>query len=225
MNTTLNEISNYHPCKSGWKTLLKSLGKTSSDDEPISFKHILESNGIEDAVWCLRTLEYKEICLFCADVAESVLPFFEKKYPEDKRPRKAIEGIRLYQSGDITTDYLNLLRDADAAYAYAYADAAAAAAAAAYAAADAAADAAYDAAAYAANAYAANAAAAAAYAAADADAYTAADAAAYAADAAAYAADAAAYAANAAAYATDTAAREKQWKLIEDLFIKYFCND
>ena len=142
MNTTLNEIRKKHPCTSGWNMLLKSLDKTQADDELVSFKYILESNGINDAVWCLRVLDYKKVCLFCADVAELVLPIFENRYPDDKRPREAIEGIRKFHANEIKLDDLELLREAAAAAA-AYADAADADAADAADAAAAAADAAY----------------------------------------------------------------------------------
>lgn len=39
--------------------------------------------------------------LFAADCAEHVLHFFEDKYPDDDRPRKAIETVRLYANGKI----------------------------------------------------------------------------------------------------------------------------
>ena len=105
------------------------------------------------------TLSRRQLQLFAADCAEHVLHFFEKKYPEDSRPRQAINAAR---SGNAAT----AAADAAAYAATAAADAAAyaaTAAAAAYAAADA----------YAAYAaYAASAAAhASAYAAADAAAY------------------------------------------------------
>jgi hypothetical protein len=82
--------------------------------------------------------------------AEGVLPIFEKEYPEDKRPRKAIEAAKAW--------IVNPCREtanaaADAAHAAAYSANAASAHAAAYAAAHAA-----DAAAAAASAHAANAA-------------------------------------------------------------------
>ena len=35
MYTTLNKIRSHLPCEKGWKTLLKSLGKTEADDEPL----------------------------------------------------------------------------------------------------------------------------------------------------------------------------------------------
>src|SRR5690606_40470249 len=106
----------------GWDTLLKNLGKTKADDEPLSFKRILESNGIKDAVWSLNVLAYKERCLFQADVAESVLHIFEAKYPDDSRPRKAIKAIRDYHAGLISRNELDAYAAYaayDAAYAYA----------------------------------------------------------------------------------------------------------
>ncbi|MCP3658970.1 MAG: hypothetical protein GY830_01075 [Bacteroidetes bacterium] len=98
MDTTLNKIREHSPCQPSWEKLLASLGKTKSDDEPISFKYLLDVLGIVDAVWCLRTLDYKEQCLFLADVAESVLSDFEK-HINDPTPRKCIQAIRDYERG------------------------------------------------------------------------------------------------------------------------------
>ena len=125
-----------------------------------------------------------ELAIFSAEL---VIDIFEKKYPKDDRPRKAIEAAKAYlvaiKSGNKKAAAAAAAADAArAAYAAARAAAYAAAAYAAAAAAAAAADAAYAAAADAAAAAAAAArAAAAAYAAAAADAADAADAAAYAA--------------------------------------------
>ncbi len=146
MNTTLNEIRKYYPSKSKWRKLLASLGKTESDNEPLSFREILDHLGIEDALWCLRVLDYKDYCLFNADLAELVLPIFESKFPDDNRPRFAIESIRKYHYGDIDREALKAAavdasraaNEANAVYANAanavYADAADAADAAVYAA-------------------------------------------------------------------------------------------
>ncbi len=54
MITTLNKIRSYKLCKSGWVKLLKHLGKTKADDAPLSFLTILESNELDDTLWCLR---------------------------------------------------------------------------------------------------------------------------------------------------------------------------
>jgi hypothetical protein len=37
--------------------------------------------------------------IWALDCAEHVLPFFEKKYPRDKRPRQAIEAARAWARG------------------------------------------------------------------------------------------------------------------------------
>ena len=120
-----------------------------------------------------------------ADIAEQVLPIFEKHAPNDARPRKAIDiARRVADGGVVTAD-----DSAAKAAAYAAADAAKAAADAAKAAADAA-------------AYAADAAKAAA------------DAAAYAAAYASYAAARAAYAGYAAARGAASAAAKAEQKRI-----------
>ena len=62
--TTLNKIREHFPCVRGWETLLTSLGKTKADDEPLSFKAILDSNGIDDAIWALRSIDAPEVRLF-----------------------------------------------------------------------------------------------------------------------------------------------------------------
>ena len=52
----------------------------------------------DDMLWLLWKLEadpLKQIHCAC-DIAERVLPIFEKKYPDDKRPREAIEAARRY---------------------------------------------------------------------------------------------------------------------------------
>ena len=166
MKTTLGKIWNFNPCgkdidSNGWGRLTKNLG-TSNHNYEVSLDQILKSNGIKDATWALRCFNYKDYCLFLADVAESVLHIYEDKNTTSS-PRNAIRAIRDYHAGSITkTELFTAAADAaDAAYAAAAAADAADAADAAYAAYAAAADAA-DAAADAAYA---------AYAAADADAY------------------------------------------------------
>jgi len=54
MNTTLNKIRSKSPCADGWAKLLKHLGKPQTDDEPLSLITILDSNGLDDALWCLQ---------------------------------------------------------------------------------------------------------------------------------------------------------------------------
>ena len=134
---------------------------------------LLKDNHADYANWLIvRLMTHPQKVAFAIYAAEQVIKLFEKRYPSDDRPRKAIQAAKDFLIGKTTAAYAN------AAYAAANAIANVVYANAAYA------NAAYANAAYAA----ANAAATAAYAA-----Y-----AAYAASAAAYAADAAACAANAA---------------------------
>jgi hypothetical protein len=59
--TTLRDILAHDPCgqepgsRYGWQKLLRHLGKKRADDEPIPFRVILESNGLDDALWATRT--------------------------------------------------------------------------------------------------------------------------------------------------------------------------
>jgi hypothetical protein len=57
MKTTLNKILACDPCHSGWEKLLKHLGKDAADDEPLDLLTILESNGLDDALWALRAVD------------------------------------------------------------------------------------------------------------------------------------------------------------------------
>jgi hypothetical protein len=106
MKTTMTKIKSFHRCKSVWEKLNKN-----HKQEKVSLMQILKSNGIEDAVLALRCFDYKDYCLFNADVAESVLHIFEKKYPKDLRPRNCIQGIRDFKAGKITKEELKSLRD------------------------------------------------------------------------------------------------------------------
>lgn len=54
ITTTLNAIREQSPCADGWKKLLKYLGKTEPDNEPLPFVTILDSNGLDDVLWCTR---------------------------------------------------------------------------------------------------------------------------------------------------------------------------
>jgi hypothetical protein len=73
--TTLNDIRAHSPCESSWKRLLKSLGKTRASKSPVTFEHIIDTLGLDDALWCLRaTPQYdKQSRLFAVYCAQQVL--------------------------------------------------------------------------------------------------------------------------------------------------------
>lgn len=101
MTTTLDRIKDNHPCGDGWRKLIRSLNKTKADDASVSIRHIIESNGIADAIWALRAVDGhdREIRLYVAWCAEQVLPIYEKEYPNDNRPRLSIQAAKDYANG------------------------------------------------------------------------------------------------------------------------------
>ena len=55
-------------------------------------------------------LEPIKLRLFACDCAEQALPIYEKDYPDDKRPRKAVETARLFAEGKATQKELDAAR-------------------------------------------------------------------------------------------------------------------
>ena len=57
LTTTLAAIREHEPCADGWAKLLRTLNKTTADDDVVTFAAILDSNGWDDALWALRTVK------------------------------------------------------------------------------------------------------------------------------------------------------------------------
>jgi len=118
ITTTLNAIRSTLSTDD-FNKLLKHLGKTEADDAPLLFSDIARSNGVQDAFWCLESinqdLHRKPIFLLKAEIAERVLHIFEEKYPEDKRPRDNIVATRFYAEGKLTKEELRVFRKPAAA--------------------------------------------------------------------------------------------------------------
>ena len=98
--TTFTKLHDNNACTEGYKKLALSLGGVTKygKDTPIPLDKIIESNGLADTIWSLRaTTESAENILieFACRCAEHVLHFYEDKYPDDKRPRLAIEATRV----------------------------------------------------------------------------------------------------------------------------------
>ena len=133
ITTTLNDIRVHEPCASGWTKLLSSLGKTKADDEPLALVTILESNGLDDAIWCLRAIKghEREMRLFAVACARRV-----QHLMTDPGSREALDVAERYANGEATAGELAAARAAAwaaaraaARAAWAAADAAAGAAA------------------------------------------------------------------------------------------------
>ena len=94
--TTLAAIRAASPCESGWKKLLAALGKTKADSEPLDLLTVLNSNGLDDALWVMSFAmpDARLARHFQAWCAEQVLHIFEAVRPDDRRVRDQIEMLR-----------------------------------------------------------------------------------------------------------------------------------
>lgn len=94
--TTLNRTRKAQPCSAGWTKLLTHLGKTEADDDPLPLLTVLDSNGLDDALWVLSHAMPDDRLArhFQAWCAEQVLHIFEASYPNDTRVRDQIAMLR-----------------------------------------------------------------------------------------------------------------------------------
>jgi len=123
ITTTLNRIRACL-CESDWAKLLKHLGKTQVDDELLPFSVILESNGLDDALWCCQSApecdrEWRSFAVWCARQVQHLMT--------DKRSIEALDVAEQFANGRATQAELAAARaaaDAAADAARAAADAA-----------------------------------------------------------------------------------------------------
>jgi len=109
ITTTLNAIREQSPCADGWTKLLKHLGKTAADDEPLPFVTILDSNGLDDALWCTRAApEHAKIwrlyAVWCARQVQHLMT--------DPRSLAALDIAERHAHGLATDEELEAARDA-----------------------------------------------------------------------------------------------------------------
>ncbi len=116
-------IKDLKPCENGYhlcrrQDLIHWLGATIYEAE-YRGKRVDEDNKIVvGQVRLTRKIENwdnKTKSLFAADCAAWALPFFEKAYPNDKRPRQAIQAARDYANGKITEEELKIASSAASA--------------------------------------------------------------------------------------------------------------
>ena len=111
MQTTLRKIRAAGPCgmrlddgqRFGYLKLRHYLGKGYGDDTPVDIATILESNGMADALWCLRAVDghAREIRLYavwCARQVQSLL--------KDSRSVTALDVAERHANGVASNDEL-----------------------------------------------------------------------------------------------------------------------
>ena len=109
MQTTLNAIRSHSPCVEGWSKLLAFLGKTKADDELLSILTVLESNGLDDALWCLRAVtgHDRDIRLYAVWCARQV-----QHLMTDQRSINALDVAERFANEQTTVGELAAARDA-----------------------------------------------------------------------------------------------------------------
>ena len=108
MKTTLNAIRKHSPCADGWQKLLAHLGKTKADNAKLSLLTILESNGLDDALWCLRAVdgfdrEKRLFAVWCARQVEHL--------NTDPRVKTCNDTAERFANGNATQEDLDEARD------------------------------------------------------------------------------------------------------------------
>ena len=99
ITTTLNRIRAHSPCAPGWAKLLRHLGKTEADDEPLPFSAIVASNGLDDALWCCRAepqydREWRLYAVWCARQVQHLMT--------DPRSIAALDVAERFAHGEAT---------------------------------------------------------------------------------------------------------------------------
>jgi len=125
-STTLKALRTKEACYDGYNKLVRSLqGREFSDDdqeldsyihfahnEPISLAHILESNGIDEALWSLRACEQtpemkraeRLFAVWCARQVQHLMT--------DQRSINALDVAERFANGDATEEELVAARNA-----------------------------------------------------------------------------------------------------------------
>jgi len=117
MHVTLNQLKKWVDCTEGYKKVLNHVGLDYDKDKPINLSVILTSNDIDDTFWCVGNMtltpdQERDFRFLACGYAERVLPIFEKKYPEDSRPKDCIEVAKRYAVGEATKEDLDAARAA-----------------------------------------------------------------------------------------------------------------
>ena len=112
--TTLSRVRDLSPCKSRWRLALRKAGgiRKYGADTPITVRQIVETVGLNDALWCLRTMpEHNNLWqLFAVSCARRV-----QHLMTDPRSVAALDVAERYARGKATDEDLAAARAASRA--------------------------------------------------------------------------------------------------------------
>lgn len=116
LTTTIRTIYEHAPCAYGFARLLTTLFDIQGypnklpniadqfaaltpeqQDSPVTLLQVLDSNGFDNALWCLRCWEYRDLCLLAVAWAESV-----QHLSNDPRVIACNAAVRRWHAGEIT---------------------------------------------------------------------------------------------------------------------------
>ena len=121
LHTTFTLLRKAQACSGRYRHFAKAVGgvKVYGAQTPIPLTLILERNGLDDALWCLRCVLPEEVeerdkqaRLLACDYAERTLHLFGAQFPQDARPRQAIETARRFTNGEAALAEMDAARDA-----------------------------------------------------------------------------------------------------------------
>jgi hypothetical protein len=114
--TTLARIRACGPCGidpravplTGYQKLKAYVHPTWGEDDPIPFATIVDSNGLDDALWCLRTIDFdRALRLFAVWCARRV-----QHLMTDQRSLDALDVVQRFVLGKATREELNAAEQA-----------------------------------------------------------------------------------------------------------------
>ena len=95
MTITQQQLKDWSACADGYKWACGIL-----KDKPMEVKNFLKitaDHRLDWANWVIvRVMTYDQYVKYAVFAAEQVIKIYEDKYPDDKRPRLAIEAARKY---------------------------------------------------------------------------------------------------------------------------------
>ena len=108
MHVTINQLKEWSACEDGFDRFMAGAGKDAANDEKVSLYDALDKGcKISDITWAISHLELtpdqeRDVRLLACAFARRVLGHFEKEYPDDKRPRNAIDTAERFANGCAT---------------------------------------------------------------------------------------------------------------------------
>ena len=128
MKLTTYWFKKWKPCRKGVEWFLENFDYGANTKKVI--KKIIKDNELDYANWALvRCMTYEQYVKYACYAAKQVLHIYEKKYPDDKRPRDAINAALKCAKKPTKKNMTSAAFYADAARVASYTDAAAARAA------------------------------------------------------------------------------------------------